>query len=763
MNSRYPDATPEEVEREGVCIICREEMRAWTEGGAAGEGGRAAGTQDQRSRPKKLPCGHVLHFACLRSWLERQQRCPTCRRPVLDEPLNGAGGQNAQAQPGAAGGAGLAFGGQIGPLGFDIGVGGPGFVQNLMNRMNEQQRPQQQQPQQQPQQQQGQLPQGQPQPQPQPQPQQPQQNPGVAGAGGARPGAGGGIAADIEQHIVRTRQLLDRELAMLEITQRQLWQLQELRVQAQAAAGGAGGLPAVGAGVPGQQVPATPIAHPMATANAPMNLGAGNLGAALQGARIPGMSVYHGGPVLSGANASAALPQGMVLPPGWNVVSLTVPGAAPAAAPAAASTASPVATPGGSMSLSSADAMRRRRGQQSYRERMADHHARLTPTAEISNPLARVRPALNRATTAPSVTSRSSPWWATRTLAETITDADPRERLSEEQIQRLSPTVQRSIATISRFAQRRLDSGDTENVYEVLAGLPEDFRDEVLQGWPDRIAIQELALEVVNYVSPNTEVSASSVAAWIRSLPRDMRVRVVLGFPESTFRELVLSKLSDERDRTEIAQLSAALRNIDDNVTTTTTPAISQSSVSSMIESISDWTQVSPLDETSSREDVERAERETREIVNRRVQVLNDISRAMRGAAGQLEQVSGIVGRPSPPPTTSTTVRQSRLQDLFNTENSLSLFGDQSIFARVAQEEALEALERDVVEKEREWRNKQSVVAVEGLLGADVKGKGKAKAEAEEGSGNASGSGPNEREEGKEKTPVRVTVEDVDE
>lgn len=729
-------------------------MRAWTEGGVAGEGGRAAGTQDQRSRPKKLPCGHVLHFACLRSWLERQQRCPTCRRPVLDEPLNGTGGQNAQAQPNA-GGAGLAFGGQIGPLGFDIGVGGPGFVQNLMNRMNEQ-RPQQQQ--QQPQQQQGQPPQGQPQPQP-----QQQNNPGVAGAGGARPGAGGGIAADIEQHIVRTRQLLDRELAMLEITQRQLWQLQELRIQAQAAAGGAGGLPAVGAGLPGHQVPGAPVAP---AANAPLNLGAGNLGAALQGARIPGMSVYHGGPVLNGADASAALPQGMVLPPGWNVVSLTVPGAVPAAVPAAttttlpatASTASPTTTiPGESMTLSSAEFMRRRRGQQSYRERMAEHHARWTPAAEISDPLARIRPALNRATTAPSITSHSAPWWATQTQVEIIASGDPRERLSEEQIQRLSPMVQRSVATISRFAQQRLDLGDATSVHEVLAGLPEDFRDEVLRGWPDRMAIQELALEVVNYVSPNTEVSASTVAVWVGSLPREMRVRVVLGFPEGTFRELVLSKLSN-RDRTEVAQLSTALRSLEDNAATTSTSTVSQSSVSSMIESISDWTQVSPLDETSSREDVERAERETREIVNRRVQVLNDISRAMRSAAGQLEQVSGIAGRPSPPPATST-VRQSRLPDLFNTENPLSLFGDQSIFARAAQEEAQEALERDVVDKEREWRNKQSVVAVEGLLGADTKGKGKAQMEAED---NASGSGPKDGE-GKGKAPVGATVEDVDE
>jgi E3 ubiquitin-protein ligase synoviolin len=36
----------------------------------------------ERSRAKKLPCGHILHFGCLKSWLERQQVCPTCRRPV---------------------------------------------------------------------------------------------------------------------------------------------------------------------------------------------------------------------------------------------------------------------------------------------------------------------------------------------------------------------------------------------------------------------------------------------------------------------------------------------------------------------------------------------------------------------------------------------------------------------------------------------------------------------------------------------------------
>ena len=87
MNSRYPDATPEEIAREDVCIICREDMRAGRQGAQdspeATAQRQAPTLVDERMRPKKLPCGHILHFACLRSWLERQQNCPTCRRPVL--------------------------------------------------------------------------------------------------------------------------------------------------------------------------------------------------------------------------------------------------------------------------------------------------------------------------------------------------------------------------------------------------------------------------------------------------------------------------------------------------------------------------------------------------------------------------------------------------------------------------------------------------------------------------------------------------------
>lgn len=72
MNTLYPDATQEELSAvDNVCIICREEMLT----GA-----------------KKLPCSHIFHASCLRSWFQRQQTCPTCRMDILRQP-------NQQTQP----------------------------------------------------------------------------------------------------------------------------------------------------------------------------------------------------------------------------------------------------------------------------------------------------------------------------------------------------------------------------------------------------------------------------------------------------------------------------------------------------------------------------------------------------------------------------------------------------------------------------------------------------------------------------------------
>ncbi|KAI8338654.1 hypothetical protein BC941DRAFT_512777 [Chlamydoabsidia padenii] len=76
MDQLYPDASLDDLSQssDSTCIICREEM--------------LVAVTNPVDRPKKLPCGHIFHFHCLRSWLERQQTCPTCRRSVLSEDNN---------------------------------------------------------------------------------------------------------------------------------------------------------------------------------------------------------------------------------------------------------------------------------------------------------------------------------------------------------------------------------------------------------------------------------------------------------------------------------------------------------------------------------------------------------------------------------------------------------------------------------------------------------------------------------------------------
>ncbi|KAI3427160.1 hypothetical protein D9Q98_007097 [Chlorella vulgaris] len=82
MDQSFPDATEEDLQRgDHTCIICREEMST-------------------AGRNKKLGCSHVFHLHCLRSWLERQQNCPICRRSVVPPPATPAA--PAAAAPAAA-------------------------------------------------------------------------------------------------------------------------------------------------------------------------------------------------------------------------------------------------------------------------------------------------------------------------------------------------------------------------------------------------------------------------------------------------------------------------------------------------------------------------------------------------------------------------------------------------------------------------------------------------------------------------------------
>ena len=87
MHKKFKNATKEDVEREPTCIVCREQMVVSDDG--EGDGGSennndsvGSRRQMQRNCPKVLPCGHTFHLGCLRSWLERQQSCPTCRAAV---------------------------------------------------------------------------------------------------------------------------------------------------------------------------------------------------------------------------------------------------------------------------------------------------------------------------------------------------------------------------------------------------------------------------------------------------------------------------------------------------------------------------------------------------------------------------------------------------------------------------------------------------------------------------------------------------------
>ncbi|XP_020588430.1 E3 ubiquitin protein ligase RIN2-like isoform X2 [Phalaenopsis equestris] len=66
LDGSLPDATTEELsEFNDECAICRGPM----------------------ARAKKLPCNHLFHLACLRSWLDQGltevYSCPTCRRPLF--------------------------------------------------------------------------------------------------------------------------------------------------------------------------------------------------------------------------------------------------------------------------------------------------------------------------------------------------------------------------------------------------------------------------------------------------------------------------------------------------------------------------------------------------------------------------------------------------------------------------------------------------------------------------------------------------------
>ena len=62
----YQIPTADELERyNDLCIVCREDL--------------------VNRDCKKLPCGHIYHTSCLKSWFQRKQSCPLCRFDVLSD------------------------------------------------------------------------------------------------------------------------------------------------------------------------------------------------------------------------------------------------------------------------------------------------------------------------------------------------------------------------------------------------------------------------------------------------------------------------------------------------------------------------------------------------------------------------------------------------------------------------------------------------------------------------------------------------------
>lgn len=115
-----PNATDEEILHQNVCSICYEEMQpcsvaekilsdcdtfvtapeepvkdsTTTVAGTTATPSTPAKRRKRASTfrmkfiqqhpllPKRLPCGHTLHLACLRQWFLQQKKCPLCRQAV---------------------------------------------------------------------------------------------------------------------------------------------------------------------------------------------------------------------------------------------------------------------------------------------------------------------------------------------------------------------------------------------------------------------------------------------------------------------------------------------------------------------------------------------------------------------------------------------------------------------------------------------------------------------------------------------------------
>lgn len=302
--NKYPDATQEELDQENTCIICREEMRVWN--------GNNPGAVD-RIRPKKLPCNHILHLGCLKSWLERQQVCPTCRSPVTIDrsrrlqhfaadgvPPVAAPGQNPQ-QPQQQRQAGAPRVFNIGPIRLGFGANNQ-QVRDLAQQLGMPQAPDQA-PYQAP---------GRP-------ADQPTAQPGAHVAGQASSSATISNLQNVSDLLQQAAQVVHREAQSLQTTQQELQvmellmaELRRLHLSHRNATAAPGQLAQPPPGIRPAQLPIH--GNQFNIPNMPGTHTVGNTPQIVRQTTVPASSAIPAG--------SSELPDGVVLPPGWSLVPL---------------------------------------------------------------------------------------------------------------------------------------------------------------------------------------------------------------------------------------------------------------------------------------------------------------------------------------------------------------------------------------------------------------------------------------------------------
>lgn len=64
LDHDYAKPTEEDLERSPECVVCRD--------------------HNDKETSRVMPCGHVFHEDCLKSWIMQKQNCPICNKSLFD-------------------------------------------------------------------------------------------------------------------------------------------------------------------------------------------------------------------------------------------------------------------------------------------------------------------------------------------------------------------------------------------------------------------------------------------------------------------------------------------------------------------------------------------------------------------------------------------------------------------------------------------------------------------------------------------------------